>query len=336
MPQTLADGDGFTDFTFLELDKQGLFIDGGRQIPAPDTVQFLSGRLRIDASVTDVIVWVHGWRNDREMAARNAARLFRGIQKVYADRPGRYPALSGFKPGYVAVHWPSQSLPFYCGYRKIRDRAHVMTTDGTAEFPFAALLGYLDMQRPSTGPRVPGLLRAKEGYYVHCVGHSFGGRFLSEAIAHAASPRLPILGLRPRPGRFAYTVDTLLVFQMAAPPDIFAKRLSVLLEDAPVSGPVCLTFSSADRANCHWHQKAEGVCAIGCKGATEPSDQIQTIRMRPIGEDYRRDELTSPLVNIDAGWIFNRSALLAPQGAHSDFWYEESVHLLLTLAHWAR
>ncbi len=47
-------------------------------------------------------------------------------------------------------------------------------------------------------------------------------------------------------------------------------------------------------------------------------------------------ELAHPIVNIDAGWAYRKSPLLAPQGAHSDFFYEESIHLLLTLAGSAR
>jgi len=55
----------------------------------------------------------------------------------------------------------------------------------------------------------------------------------------------------------------------------------------------------------------------------------------PHQQDYNPNELDHPLLNIDASWLYQRSQAL-PQGAHSDFWYPESIHLLLTLAAQAR
>ena len=52
---------------------------------------------------------------------------------------------------------------------------------------------------------------------------------------------------RPNP-RYLSTVDTLLVFRMAAPPMMFATRFERIPHDAPINGPVALTWSTADRA----------------------------------------------------------------------------------------
>jgi hypothetical protein len=122
---------------------------------------------------------------------------------------------------------------------------------------------------------------------------------------------------------------------MAAGPNIFSGRLRFLLDNSPLQGPICLTFSKADRANCYWHRIAEGCRGIGCRGSAAPEDLIQTIQLRPAGEDYTNEELRARILNVDAGWRYKGSAL-SPQGAHSDLWYEESIHLLLTLVNYAR
>lgn len=139
-----------------------------------------------------------------------------------------------------------------------------------------------------------------------------------------------MLPLPPRDPNYPYTVDNLLVFQMAARPDVFAHEFAAVLDDAPIHGPVTLTFSEADRANCVWHRLTENVPGIGCHGATTPS--AHSITLRPVEQAYPVDELDYSLINIDASWLYRRGRRMFPQGAHSDFWYPESIHLLLTLA----
>lgn len=123
-----------------------------------------------------------------------------------------------------------------------------MTEMGYAEFFLASLLGYLHGERrqPQRGPDI---LRVEGGQYLHCVGHSFGGRFLGEAIAAAATPSAPTLAL----------------------------------------------------------------------------GQLTTVTLRPVDQEYGPAELSHPIVNVNASSVY-RGGRLLPGGAHSDFWYEESIH----------
>ncbi len=335
MSPVLPPGTGFTDFTVLDLDERGGFLDPGtgRPVPHDKLPIFLERSLTLPGEATDIVVFVHGWNNTAAGAAASAARLFNGIEIGLAEQCKRYPGLAGYRGYYIAVRWPSQSTPLRAGYRRIRNRAHDMTTKGYAEYVLAALLGYLNTVReqPTLGPPT---LRTRDGQYLHLVGHSFGGRFLGEAIKEAANPQSPpVLQLPPRNPNYPYTVDNLLVFQMAAPPDVFAHKFAAVLEDAPIHGPVTLTFSAADRANCVWHRFTEQAPGIGCHGATTPP--ARSITLRPVEQDYTDDELDHPLINVDASWLYRRCRVL-PQGAHSDFWYPESIHLLLTLANRTR
>src|SRR5262249_5103881 len=128
-------------------------------------------------------------RTDRAAAVANAKRMFNGIELVYKTRRESYRNLAEFVPGFVAVSWPSESSPGPAGYKRIQDRASAMTEAGFAEFFLASLLGYLKPSDPGAGGDRPRTLRSKRGFYVHCLGHSFGGRFLTAAIGAAASPR---------------------------------------------------------------------------------------------------------------------------------------------------
>ena len=321
----------------LDLDESGRFVSHitNRTVPDAEVTKYLQARLRIPHDATDIFVWVHGWNNSRERAQNSAAQLFAAVDAQYAATPQQYRRLKGFKPMYVAVRWPSESNPTARGYRKIRERAHAMTTSGYAEFALAQLLGYLDARREPP-PTVPGMLRTSGGQYLHCVGHSFGGRFLGEAIAVAPTPQRRLLALLPENKFHRFTVDTFLVFQMAARRDVFAQRFGPMLNQGPLQGPVCLTFSKYDRACSLWHALAErGRLAIGARGAAQPRERIITTRLHSVHEPYARGELVSRIVNIDAGWLYtgNRHRF---EGAHSDFWYPASIHLLLTLANYAR
>jgi hypothetical protein len=320
----------------LELEIDGQFIDqyrGRTPVPRSNLASFLDQAIAIPPDVSDIFVWVHGWRNDKiAKAASLANQVFRRAEVLYQTQPECYPSLRRFTPAYILVNWPSASRPTYRGYARIRERAHAMTELGHASRVLAFLLGYLDQRRGGTagtsGLRMPG------GQYLHCVGHSFGGRFLAQAIIDAANPDTAMLPLLPANTRHRFTVDNLLVFQMAAPPDIFAGRFRPLLEGAPLQGPVCLTFSRHDRATGALHALAEHRRGIGNVGASEPAQMIKTIKLRPPDEPYPAAYLLSPIVNLDASWRFRRR--WPPSGAHSDIGYAESAHLLLSLVNFAR
>lgn len=323
-------------FQVLELGADGRFIDTrGDRAPVswPKLALFLDRAIVIPADVTDIFVWVHGWRNDKLAHATGLAdQVFRRAEQLYRAHPDRYPKLPAFAPMYVLVSWPSSSGPTYSGYARIRERAHELTERGHASRVLAFLLGYLNQRRG--GPARTQTLQIPGGQYLHCVGHSFGGRFLAQAVMDAANPDTALLPLLPAQSRYPFTVDNFLIFQLAAPPDIFAGRLRMLLEDAPLQGPVCLTFSKHDQATGIMHALAEGQAGIGCVGARSPAQLIRTTALRPSDEPYLVADLSSPIVNVDATWRFRRGR--PPAGAHSDIGHEESAHLLLSLVSFAR
>ena len=181
-------------------------------------------------------------------------------------------------------------MPTPGGYTKIRNRAKAMTTGGQAEFFLASLLGYLDKDNDRGDDRK--VLVAKGGYYLHCLGHSFGGRFLAAAIQYAAKPeaqKRKVLAAAHRETGFDYNVNSLCVMQMAAGRTAFANDFNSLLK-GPLCGPVVLTFSDSDNALCRFHPAIEGEQGIGCHGATEPHDRIGSVRLRPVSESYGPDD----------------------------------------------
>ncbi|TGB14816.1 alpha/beta hydrolase [Streptomyces sp. MZ04] len=325
-----------TPHAVVDLTAEGELLDPdtGGAVPPVAVPGFLARHLRVPESATDIVVFVHGWRNSPAGALSSARRLFTLVETVHADRPGAYPALGPWSAHYVLVRWPSMSNPLPHGYRRIRDRAHAMTTRGRAAEVMGQLLGYLNEHRRLPG--APPTLRTSSGQYLHSIGHSFGGRFLVEAVQAAADARPPVLGWNRSNPRYPHTLDTLLIFQMAASPGIFADRFRRILHDAPINGPVVLTHSRADRATGLWHRLAEGTPGIGYAGVAEPSERIGSLPLRRLEVPYRRHELDHRLVNIDAHWRYRRGRLWNPAGAHSDFCHAESAHLLLSLACLAR
>jgi hypothetical protein len=343
---------GFNQFSFLCLNKFGQFlrfitpsIKDTIPVPPDALPTFLREKVVLREGTTDVFIWVHGWQNNFDRALSSARKLF-GCLDAAIHKPGSIAA--GIIPSYLAVHWPSVSPATPKGYATIRNRAGKMTEKGDAEFFLASLLGYLEShnQRVAEGS---GLLKAAGGYYVHTIGHSFGCRFLTAAITAAARPRprtLSLLGRVPASERktlsartetlFDFTVDTACFIQMAAPSASFSDQLSVLVEWAPFRGPLALTYSKFDRANCLWHWFAEKrERAIGCTGATAPSDWIGQTMLRKSESAYPENEFGHRIVNIDASAVYTNAGL-RPEGAHSDFWYEETMHLILSLALHAR
>ncbi|MFI1680371.1 hypothetical protein [Streptomyces sp. NPDC020607] len=331
--------------TVVRLDEQGRLCAPGSDAPVrPDRLSEHLGRvLRIPDRATDIYVYVHGWQTEPDSAVRSAGRLLRQARELAAARPEAYAGLSGgYRPWCVVVCWPSSSLPSLAGYRRIRDRAHAMSAPGTghAAHVIGHLLGYLDKKRAD--PRDPAVLANRHGQYLHLVGHSFGGRFLCEAVQWAADPpRGPrvlswstaVDPLRP------FTVDSALVFQMAAPRDSFDEMFPALFPRAgrpaaPLRGPLTLTHSRWDRATGFWHLRAEAAPGIGHSGVgTAPVPQHST-PLLTVDEPYALDVLDHRIVNVDAGWRYRggRARRLSLTGAHSDFHHAESAHLLLSLS----
>ncbi|WP_406012033.1 hypothetical protein OG520_02785 [Streptomyces sp. NBC_00984] len=333
----------------VHLDEKGRLRSSASSAPIrPDRLaEYLARELRVPEQATDLYVYAHGWQTSPSVAVRSASRLLRQAQELTSARPDLYAGLAGgYRPWCVVICWPSSSLPGPAGYRRIRERAHAMSAPGTgqAAHVLGHLLGYLDTHR--TDPGEPAVLRNRNGQYLHLLGHSFGGRFLCEAVQWAAeAPERPrVLGWsHPADPRRPFTVDSALVFQMAAPrnsldtmfPTLFATRDRPA---APLQGPLALTHSRWDRATGFWHLRAEGAPGIGHSGVgTTPVPHFPT-RMLTVDEPYTRELLDHRIVDIDAGWRFRggRVSRLSPAGAHSDFHHPESAHLLASLASLSR
>jgi hypothetical protein len=332
-------GERFTNFSMLYLDQTGRFVDPDspsddadqpRAIDADELSTFFKRHIHLEKGVTDVFVWVHGWQNDELRAITTARRLFANLKLWFLRESHRYPRLSDIVPAFVAVHWPSNSTPGLLGYKKIRNRAKQMTTNGEAEFFVASLLGYLDEGNERASDRK--VLLARDGYYVHCIGHSFGGRFLTAAIQAAATPTgraRKILDAAHRETGFAFNVDSLCVLQMAAGANSFGTEFSSLLSSGPLCGPIVLTYSTADRALCTWHTVGELEAGIGCNGATAPKGRIGSVALRPVDSRYSASDFSKDITNVDASQIFTEGGWT--EGGHSDFWHTQTLHLIASM-----
>lgn len=340
MTDLTLDGASFSSFAMLYLDETGRFIDVGapdcdeaRLVEADELERFLKRSIALPAGVTDVFVWVHGWQNDELRAVSTAKRIFANLADWFAREQARYPRLGTIVPGFIAVHWPSNSLPTLSGYKKIRDRAKHMTTQGEAEFFLASLLGYLDLGNRRSSERK--VLRAKNGFYVHCLGHSFGGRFLAAAIKAAASPVArdrKILAAHRETGS-AFNVDSLCVLQMAAGAKAFGSEFEALL-NGPICGPIALTNSTSDKALCSWHSLSEGEPGIGCSGAVEPRERIGSISLQAVDSPYPDSAFSKDITNVNAAEYFTGGGWI--EGAHSQFWRTETMHLIASLVEQVR
>lgn len=340
MTKLLPDGASFSKFSMLYLDDTGRFIDVGdpncdetRPVEADELERFLKRAIALPNGVTDVFVWVRGWQNDELRAVSSAKRMFANLADWFERERARYPKLGTVVPGFVAVHWPSNSPPTLSGYKKIRDRAKRMTTQGEAEFFLASLLGYLDLGNQRSSDRK--VLRAKDGFYVHCLGHSFGGRFLATAIGAAATPvarKRKVLGAHRETGS-AFNVDSFCVLQMAAGQKAFGGEFDALLK-GPICGPVVLTNTTSDKALCIWHALSEGERGIGCSGAIEPHERIGAISLQAVDTPYPAAAFSKDITNVNASKYFAGGGWI--EGAHSEFWHAQTMHLIASVVEQVR
>ncbi|WP_336115695.1 hypothetical protein [Streptomyces sp. PTD9-10] len=342
------------DIVTVDLDTDGwlLHSETGEPVRADRLERYLARRLAPPTWATDILVYVHGWQTGPAAAVRGAHRLVTLMERQRSARTALYPRLrEGFAPWTVVVRWPSSSRLSKNGYELIRERAHAMSTghNGHAPHVLGQLLGYLHAER---GDPTEGTLRTRSGQYLHLVGHSFGGRFLCEAVTWAAEEearRGGTLGwsTTTHPS-LPFTVDSLTVFQMAAPRTAFDNtfhrlRPGPLGHESPVGGPLVFTHSRYDRATGFWHLLGEKVSGIGHSGmllsSTPPAglapNDVWSTRLLRADTPYPRESLDHTFVNVDASWRY-RSTRLNPVGAHSAFYHLESAHLLLSLAEHSR
>ncbi|MFK0134633.1 hypothetical protein ACIQRZ_30195 [Streptomyces rubiginosohelvolus] len=333
----------------LDLDETGWLLDGDSGVPVPGhrLHAHFAEHLAPPSWATDIFVYVHGWQTPPASAVRAAARLLTLAQGSFAAAPERYPALTaqGYDPWCVVVRWPSSSRVTPAGYRRIRDRAHAMGARdgrGHAAHILGRFLGYLDSERAD--PTAPPVLANRDGQYLHLIGHSFGCRFLCEAVQWAAEARLDdTLGWSEsiQPTNHPFTADSMLLFQMAARRDAFLSLFPHVLPSeahggAPLRGPVVATYSRHDRATGFWHLRAEQQPGIGHSGVGPAPAPLFSTRLLSPYERYPISSLDHRFVNVDASDVYVRGRRLNPAGAHSDHVRSESAHLLLTLADYSR
>ncbi|MFJ2745043.1 hypothetical protein ACIO3O_35910 [Streptomyces sp. NPDC087440] len=322
-----------TGIRFVDLNDLGWIVEhtpsGPRPVPYPALPDFFAERLTPPPGTTDLFVYVHGWQTSPESAVQAALDLLGLLRKQYEARRELYGRLDPFEPWVLLVRWPSASSPGLRGYRRIRDRAHRMS-HGDGKRILGRLLGYLDAGR---GDPRGAVLGTREGRFLHLVGHSFGCRVLCEAVQWAAEETTLGWSARPVDPRRPFTVDSVLLLQMAAPRDAFETTFTAL-ENAPVRGPVVATYARRDWATGMWHRVAEKRAGIGNQGIGPAPRPVRGIRMRGAVEAYDRDLLDHWFVSVDASAVF--TAGRGPAGAHSDHLRPESAHLLLTLADYSR
>jgi hypothetical protein len=320
------------DVHVVDLGPDGRILQDTAQGPLPVPENRLDDHFAEELAppswATDLLVYVHGWQTKPDSALTAARQLLALAAERYTSYPRPYRRLESWVPWVLVIRWPSSSLPSLRGYRRIRNRAHAMSTQGHAARVIGRLLGYLDARRPD--PAAPPVLANREGQYLHLVGHSFGCRFLCEAVQWAAGEEPLTLGWStPRPHGRPFTVDSMLLLQMAAPRDAFAATFTALAE-APLRGPVVATYSQHDRATGFWHLRAEKRAGVGHAGIGTAPVPVSAIRMLPPGERYPLAALDHRFVSVDASDVFVRGR--GPAGAHSDHLRPESAHLLLSLA----
>ncbi|WP_394434715.1 hypothetical protein [Streptomyces sp. SGAir0957] len=325
---------------YLDLDEDGMLRhpDSGRRIDDDaELPEVLRQSLSLPGAATDLLVFVHGWLTPPAEVERRLARLLALTEQVWAggrEHYGRLPDAPRLLP--VALRWRSRT-----GYRAAIARAHDATVEGQAAHVLAALLGYLDEWRelPGSDASLPG----RGGQYLHCVGHSFGCRFLSRALPEAGPAELVARAEHVLAGpvhadpRYPWTVDSVLLLQMAAERSTLGPggAYADLFARAPVSGPVALTHSRHDRATGLWHLLAERHRGIGTAGLREAAVPVHRIRMHRPDEPYTDADLHHRLVDVNASRVFRRGRLRFA-GAHSDLWHPHTAHLLLSLMDRAR
>lgn len=314
----------------VDLDETGWLLDADRPVPADRVDEHFARYLTPPTWASDIVVYAHGWKTKPDSALDAARRLHALLAAQHHKHLDLYGKLGdAFAPWTVVVRWPSRGR-----YRAVRDRAHALSTTPGAHAPrvVAHLLGHLDARRAD--PAAAPVLANREGQYLHLVGHSFGCRVLCEAVQRAAAHESPTLSWsRPGPADRPFTVDSLLLLQMAAVRGAFATTFTALAE-APLRGPVVATYARRDWATGLWHRIAEGAHGIGAQGIGTAPEPVSQIRLRGAADPYPRRELDHWFVSVDAGEVFTGGH--GPAGAHSDHLHPETAHLLLSLAEHAR
>ncbi|MET8153259.1 hypothetical protein ACIBSW_40270 [Actinoplanes sp. NPDC049668] len=188
--------------------------------------------------------------------------------------------------------------------------------------------------RDGLGPALAALHGAAPGLRVHLIGHSFGARLVSYALAGlpAGRPTSPVKSLTLLQGAFSH-------FAFADPLPFDAGRRGALAGlQRRVEGPITVCFSRHDGAVGRFYPLASFAAredsagandamyrwgGMGADGAQNQDAALDAIA--PAGSAYRFS--ADRILNIDAAGVVHRGG--APTGAHSDIVHPELTWVVL-------
>jgi hypothetical protein len=186
--------------------------------------------------------------------------------------------------------------------------------------------------RKGLGPLLGRLATEAPQVRVHLIGHSFGARLVSYALAGLPAGRTPVKSVTLLQGAFSH-------FAFTRPLPFDAGRSGALAGmQTRIDGPLTVCFSRHDGAVGTFYPLASMAARDDSAGAEErfyrwggmgadgaQNDDARLDAIRPAGATYRfsRDHI----LNIDAAEVVRRGA--APTGAHSDIVHPELTWVVL-------
>lgn len=176
------------------------------------------------------------------------------------------------------------------------------------------------------GPLINELHRRVPGIRVHLVGHSFGGRVVSYALAGVSAD------LDPSPVKSVTLLQAAFsAFAFADPLPFDSRRRGGLAgRSARVDGPITVCFSSHDSALGVLYPLASAAARSDAAGARDErsrwsalgavgADATDIVELGDVGSPY--PFAAGQLLNIDASGIVTKGD--PPSGAHSDIVHRE-------------
>ncbi len=323
MPETIA---GFPFWRF-EFNQSGA--------PSFDASAAIAGITR--TPVADLFVFAHGWNNEPAMAMELFTRFFGELRTVLGER-------STATIGVAGVFWPSLLFPDAVSVSDEFGGGAAAWLD-TAKNALRCAT-YWEMKnragvvgRIGLGPMLAKIHAAAPALRVNLIGHSFGARLVSYALAGlpdaltgAASPVKSLFLIQGAFSHFA--------FAEALPFDP-VRRGELAGMAARVDGPLLTTFSSKDQAVGHAYPIASVLAGQDAAAATDLMYRWQgmghdgaqavdaaTAVLGPPGTSYpfRR----ARWLNLDANQVIVHGP--PPSGAHGDIIHPEIAWAALAAA----
>ncbi len=194
-----------------------------------------------------------------------------------------------------------------------------------------------DVGRKGLGPFLERLHAAAPGIRVHLIGHSFGARLVSYALAGTSSSAAsPIGSLSLVQGAFSHWVFT----QAADNP--FGQAGALCAFTDRVHGPMVATFTAADWAVGTWYPKASFLAQQDVEG-TDPAGRWDGMGSDGFQQVRPQGDVTLPLgpgTSLEAGTFYRADAnsvitdvtQSSFAGAHSDIRKDPVAALIVAAA----